>query len=269
MLTGLLLLAGGAGAGLFGALLGLGGGVLIVPFLTLVLDLPLRVAVGTSLVAVIVTSGASAGVYLERHVANLRLGMMLELFSATGALIGGLVAFAISQQALATLFVALLVYTAAAMVRRGIAERHAGGVPVGAPEREPGPSAGGEAGARPHGLGVGIVGSAFAGVVSALLGVGGGIVKVPVMHLGMGLPLRTATSTSNLMIGVTASASAVIYFMRGGIEPLITAPTVVGVFIGASIGTRVAHCIEIGYLRWLFVAVLAYTAWEMLGLVFA
>lgn len=107
-------------------------GVLIVPFLTLVLDLPLRVAVGTSLVAVIVTSGASAGVYLERHVANLRLGMMLELFSATGALIGGLVAFAISQQALATLFVALLVYTAAAMVRRGIAERHAGGVPVGA-----------------------------------------------------------------------------------------------------------------------------------------
>ncbi|MCC6617559.1 MAG: sulfite exporter TauE/SafE family protein [Chloroflexi bacterium] len=269
MLTGLLLLAGGAGAGLFGALLGLGGGILIVPFLTLVLDLPMRVAVGTSLVAVIVTSGASAGVYLERHVANLRLGMTLELFSAGGALVGGLIAFAISQQALAALFVGLLVYTAAAMVRRGVGERRAGTATGGGasqdddPSHEPGPDA------VPRRIGVGIAGSAFAGVVSALLGVGGGIVKVPVMHLGMGLPLRTATSTSNLMIGVTASASALIYFMRGGIDPLVTGPTVVGVFIGASIGTRIGHRIKIGYLRWLFVAVLAYTAWEMLGLVFA
>ena len=113
-----LLIAGGIAAGMFGSLLGLGGGVLIVPLLTLGFGLPLREAVGVSLVAVIVTSSASAGVYLERHLANLRLGMTLELFTATGALVGGLVAFALSEQVLAGLFTVLLVYTAFTMARR-------------------------------------------------------------------------------------------------------------------------------------------------------
>ena len=113
-----LMMAGGFAAGVFGSLLGLGGGILIVPLLTLGFNLPLREAVGVSLVAVIVTSSASASVYLQRHVANLRLGMTLELFSASGALIGGLVAFALSDQVLAGLFTILLLYTAFAMVRR-------------------------------------------------------------------------------------------------------------------------------------------------------
>ena len=111
MLVGLWLIAGGAAAGLFGSLLGLGGGVLIVPLLTLVFGLPLLTAVGVSLVCVIVTSGASAGVYLERRVANLRLGMTLELFTATGALVGGLVAFLLPEKALEVLFAGLLIYT--------------------------------------------------------------------------------------------------------------------------------------------------------------
>ena len=119
MLVGLWLITGGAAAGLFGSLLGLGGGVLIVPLLTLVFDLPLLTAVGVSLVCVIVTSGASAGVFLERHVANLRLGMTLELFTATGALLGGLVAFLLPEKALEILFAGLLVYTSITMLRRG------------------------------------------------------------------------------------------------------------------------------------------------------
>src|SRR5437870_13043663 len=98
MIDGLLLLAGGVGAGLFGSLLGLGGGILIVPLLTLAFGIPLLNAVGVSLICVIVTSGAAAGVYLERHVANLRLGMMLELFTATGALVGGFVAFLLPER---------------------------------------------------------------------------------------------------------------------------------------------------------------------------
>src|SRR4030095_8819035 len=112
-------IAGGVGAGFFGSLLGLGGGTLIVPLLTLVFDLPLLTAVGVSLVCVIVTSGASAGVFLERHVANLRLGMTLELFTAIGALVGGLVAFLLPERALEILFAVLLVYTSISMFRRG------------------------------------------------------------------------------------------------------------------------------------------------------
>ncbi len=113
-----LMIASGFAAGVFGSLLGLGGGILIVPLLTLGFGLPLREAVGVSLVAVIVTSSASAGVYLERHVANLRLGMTLELFTATGAIVGGLIAFALSEQVLTGLFTVMLVYTAFTMARK-------------------------------------------------------------------------------------------------------------------------------------------------------
>lgn len=294
--TAALMILGGFAAGLFGSLLGLGGGVLIVPLLTLVFGLSLREAVGVSLVAVIVTSSASAAVYLERHVANLRLGMTLELFSASGALVGGLIAFALSDQALAGLFTMLLLYTAFTMARRrdeaatpsstGV---EADGVvdPVaddpeeaatpelpaettGIPDRGivadltggPGP------GASPYAvrnLGLGIVGSLFAGVMSALLGIGAGIVKVPLMNLAMGVPLRAATATSNLMIGITAAASAIIYLIRGGIDPYVAGPTAVGVFVGAALGSRTVHRIDVRILRWLFVAVLLFTAWQMAG----
>lgn len=267
MADGLLMIAGGAAAGLFGSLLGLGGGILIVPLLTLGFGLDLRQAVGVSLVAVIVTSGASAGVYLQRHVANLRLGMTLELFTAIGALIGGLIAFLLSDRVLAGLFAGLLVYSAVSMLRRGSTDEAAppvepglvgpavGDVPFGA-------SLGGP-GYEVRNLGLGAIGSVGAGTVSALLGVGGGLVKVPVMHLVMGVPLRVSTATSNLMIGVTASASAVIYLLRGEIDPLIAGPTAIGVFLGASLGSRTAHRIELRYLRILFVVVLLYTAVQM------
>jgi uncharacterized membrane protein YfcA len=109
-----------------------------------------------------------------------------------------------------------------------------------------------------------MIGSIGAGVASALLGIGGGLIKVPVMHVIMGVPLRVATATSNLMIGITASASAIIYLLRGGIDPYAAAPTAVGVFIGASIGSRVAARIDLRILRGLFVAILLYTAWQML-----
>ena len=120
MIVGLLMLGGGAAAGVFGSLLGLGGGVLLVPLLTLGFGLPLREAVGVSLISVIVTSSAAAGVYLERHVANLRLGMTLELFTAMGALVGGTFAFLLDEQLLSLLFAGLLLYVAATMVRAGM-----------------------------------------------------------------------------------------------------------------------------------------------------
>ena len=284
MTDGLLMVGGGIAAGLFGSLLGLGGGILIVPLLTLGFGLALIKAVGVSLVCVIVTSGAAAGVYLERHVANLRLGMTLELFTACGALVGGLVAFLLPERALELLFAGMLLYVAAAMARR----REPGPVADAVPDDEDtrdvpdvedttdavadaGPPGGDSfvatlsgPGYRVRHLGFGALGSVGAGVTSALLGIGGGLIKVPVMHVVMGVPLRVATATSNLMIGITASASAIIYLLRGGIDPYVAAPTAIGVFVGASIGSRAAHRIDIRILRGLFVAILLYTAWQML-----
>jgi uncharacterized membrane protein YfcA len=280
MIDGLLMIGAGLGAGLFGSLLGLGGGTLIVPILTLGFGLPLIKAVGVSLVCVIVTSGAASGVYLERRVANLRLGMTLELFTAGGALLGGLVAFLLPERVLELLFGALLVYVALTMARRRepdaatdakatSGDRNAEAAPARSSDtdlvaadslaaRLSGPDY------RVHRLGFGAVGSVGAGVVSALLGIGGGLVKVPVMHVVMGVPLRVATATSNLMMGITASAGAIIYLLRGGIDPYVAGPTAIGVFIGASIGSRAAHRIDLRILRGLFVVILLYTAWQML-----
>ncbi len=277
------MLAGGVAAGVFGSLLGLGGGLLIVPLLTLGFGLPLRDAVGVSLVCVIVTSSASAGVYLQRRQANLRLGMLLELFTGFGALLGGAIAFLVEERLLAGLFAALLVYVAATMVRGA---RRSGAAPL-PDEASPAlddalslESAAGDEGPEaievdPDRVGLGIspdgarrmplalVGSVGAGVASALLGIGGGLVKVPVMHLALGVPLRIATATSNLMVGITASTSAIVYLLRGGIDAYATGPTAVGVFVGASLGSRLGHRVDLRVLRLLFVAVLLYTAFEM------
>jgi uncharacterized membrane protein YfcA len=304
VLIGLAMLGGGFGAGVFGSLLGLGGGTLLVPLLTLGFGLPLRDAVGVSLVAVIVTSSASASVFLQRHAANLRLGMTLELFTAVGAIAGGVIAFAVDQRLLAGLFALLLAYVSLSMLFRGGSEAApAGAAPAGAAPAGTTPAEGdrdakgdrdaarggdadaageprrgwaGELIARLSGrdyrirrLGIGFIGSLGAGVVSALLGIGGGLIKVPVMHLAMGVPLRVATATSNLMMGITASASAVIYLLRGGIDPYIAGPTAIGVFLGASLGSRVVHRIDLRILRLLFTVVLLYTAFQMLRRAFA
>ncbi len=288
MIVVLVLLAGGVAAGVFGSLLGLGGGVLIVPILNLGFGLPLREAVAVSLVSVIVTSSASAGVYLQRHVANLRLGMTLELFSAMGALVGGLIAFLINERLLAGLFAALLAWVAISMARRREAPRSSEPpepvlvepqpveasqpeIPIAAPVMAPAPAATGMSftaslsgpGYTVHRLPAGMAGSVFAGLNSALLGVGGGIIKVPVMHMWMGVPLRTSTATSNMMMGITATASAVIYLLRDEIDPFIAGPIALGVFVGASFGSRLAHRVNLRILRGLFVVVLVYTAIQM------
>jgi uncharacterized membrane protein YfcA len=254
MADGLLMIAGGAAAGMFGSLLGLGGGILIVPLLTLGFGLDLRAAVGVSLVSVIMTSSAAAGVYLERRVADLRLGMRLELFTAIGALIGGSIAFLIDERWLSILFAVLLGYVAFTMARA----REAAAEDAPIDETSSGISG------PVRNMGWGVVGATGAGVASALLGIGGGIVKVPLMHLAMGVPLRVATATSNLMVGITAAASAVIYLLHGEIDPYVAGPTAIGVFLGATAGSRLSRRIDLRVLRWLFVAVLTYTAVQML-----
>ena len=291
MEVGLLLLLGGVAAGAFGSLLGLGGGLLIVPLLTIGFGLPLREAVGVSLVCVIVTSSAAAGVYLQRRQANLRLGMVLELFTGIGAVVGGAIAFLVDERFLAGAFSLLLVYVAASMLRSArrttrtpaasapaaavhasIAQPDVEELALDAHAEEPDDEAStvdtdaGSLGLRPDALRrmpYAAGASVGAGVASALLGIGGGLIKVPVMHLTLGVPLRIATATSNLMVGITASTSALVYLLRGGIDAYAAGPTAIGVFVGASIGSRVGHRIDLRYIRLLFVGVLVYTAVEM------
>jgi uncharacterized membrane protein YfcA len=272
----LLLALGGFGAGAFGALLGLGGGVLIVPMLALGLGLPVREAVGISLLAVIATSSAGAATYLRRGSANLRLGLTLEVVTVVGAIAGGLVAFAIDERLIAAAFGIMLIYVAVTMVRRRSPH------PTPTPEEaviEPDPAADevaeGQAAelatsvSRPEyrvrNVPAGLALGGLAGVISALLGVGGGIVLVPAMHLAMGLPLRAAAATSTLTIGVTASASAALYVLRDTIDPLVAAPVLVGTFLGASAASRLAHRVPVDLLRWIFVVVLLYVAVQMLS----
>lgn len=218
------LLVMGVLAGGIGSMLGIGGGLVITPVLTLGLGVPIHQAIATSLCAVIATSTGAAARYVEHRLADIRLGMTLELATTSGAVVGSIAAGFLSRETLSILFSCLLVYAGATMVRRAF---HA--------------SSSDDGDSRPYTVRrwpLGLAGSAGAGTISGMLGVGGGVVKVPLMYLFMGIPFKTATATSNFMIGVTAAASAFVYYARGDVNVAITAPAVVGVFAGSFIGSH-------------------------------
>jgi uncharacterized membrane protein YfcA len=231
------LLVLGALAGGAGSMLGIGGGLIITPVLTLAFGIPIHQAIATSLCCVIATSTGAAARYVELRLSDVRLGMTLELATTIGAVGGSLVAGFLSREALAILFAALLTYAGSSMVRRTVRqEETAGSESLDYTVKR---------------LPLGMVGSGVAGVISGLLGVGGGVVKVPLMYLMMGIPFKVATATSNFTIGVTAAASAFIYYARGDMRPVVAAPTAVGVFLGASLG---AHLMRRTPSRWLIIA---------------
>jgi uncharacterized membrane protein YfcA len=242
---------GGLIAGLFGSLLGLGGGVLIIPMLTLVFGVPMKEAVGASLICVIATSCGAASLYVKKHMADIRLGMTLELATTIGAIAGGLVAGIIKPEALSILFSFLLFYVALSMIRKKAEENSKGNSST---QRD----------YHITNLPLGMGASFFAGNISGLLGVGGGVVKVPTMYLLMGVPLKIAAATSNFMIGVTATAGAFVYYARGEVDLFVSAATMIGVFFGALIGSRILHLIKTEYLKKVFVIVLLYLSLEML-----
>lgn len=261
------------GAGLLGSLLGLGGGLILIPVLTLVLKVDIRYAVGASIVSVIATSSGAAAAYVRDGLANMRVAMFLELATVAGAVTGAMLAGAVSGRALYFLFGAVMAYSALAMLRKLRED--------GRPREEPPPDAladrlglhgsyydvstGGEVTYRVHRplMGLGLM--YLAGTVSGLLGIGSGALKVPAMDLAMGLPIKVSTATSNFMIGVTAAASAGIYFARGDIDPFIAGPVCVGVTLGAFAGSRYLTKLKSGSLRMLFVAVLLWVSYEMLS----
>jgi uncharacterized membrane protein YfcA len=257
-------------AGAFGAMLGLGGGIILIPALTFIFDVPIKEAIAASLVSVVATSTSAAVVYVEKHLVNIRLGMTLEVATSIGALLGGYYVVRVSPEALRVLFAGLLAYTAYNMARKAGQEAATTDetyvhVPADATKDQLDDHL--NNGRVPYTikhLEAGMAASLVAGGISGLLGVGGGIIKVPVMRLAMGVPMRVAIATSNFMIGVTAATSALIYYSRGMISLYITAPAALGVLLGAQIGTRVSRRVNVRALTWLFVVMMIVTGIQMI-----
>ncbi len=262
VLTPLVMLATitlGSVAGVVGTLLGLGGGVFLVPFLVLVLGMPFQAAAAISLTTVIATSSAVSGAAAGRQLINLRLGMLLEVATAAGGLLGGITAQVLAPSTLRKLFSVVAVLAAIMVLGR---LRHSNFL-IG---DDPDPGA---LGGQYHDERLGrvvtyrfkrmplaLAASFVAGNVSSLLGVGGGFIKVPVLNAWCGVPMRAAAATSAFMIGVTASAGAVIYYGRGTLVPAYAAAAVVGVQIGSRLGLRIAARLNGLWLRILLVIVL-------------
>ncbi len=233
----LLVLITGFIVGIFGAMLGIGGGVLLIPLLTVFGGVPIKTAISTSILCVIATSSAAGSVYVGRGLTHNRLAMVLEIATTAGALAGGITAAFISPALLAAFFGFILIYVALSLHRLPKDDRRIG--PTGLLDTSYiDPLTGNTVTYGVRKLGAGMGASFFAGNVSGLLGIGGGIIKVPIMSVVMGIPLRAAIATSNFMIGVTAATSAVIYYAHGYIDPMIAIPAALGVLPGAQLGTR-------------------------------
>lgn len=257
-------------AGLLGSLVGLGGGIIIVPVLTLIFHVDIRLAIGASIVAVIATSSGAAVAYVRERLTNLRAGMFLELGTTVGALSGAYLTTLLPSQSLYVLFGLVLAYSALMMHRH----RRQTAVLTVSHDRLANyfnlhghyydHSLRRNVRYKLTGTRLGLALMYCAGLLSAVLGVGSGSLKVPAMDLAMHMPIKASAATSDFMIGVTAAASAAAYFARGQINPLLAAPTAVGVLLGAMLGSRLLNRLAPRSIRLLFMLVLVVAAVEML-----
>jgi uncharacterized membrane protein YfcA len=254
-------------AGLLGALTGLGGGVVIVPLLTLAFDIDIRYAAGASLVSVIATSSGAAAAYVREGYSNVRIGMLLEIATTLGALVGAHAAGIVSTSVIAIVFGAVLIFSA-------LFARHPDVVP------EPGavpdrlatilrldsdyPTPVGRVAYHVHCVPLGFALMGCAGVLSGLLGIGSGAVKVLAMDRAMRLPFKVSTTTSNFMIGVTAAAGAGVYLNKGYIDPGLALPVMLGVLPGALFGARILGGAKAEALRLVFALVIAALGVQMI-----
>ncbi len=262
-----LLVAGGSFlAGLLGSLTGLGGGVIIVPLLTLLFGVDIRYAIGASLVSVIATSSGAAAAYLKEGYSNIRVGMFLEIATTIGAVCGAFLATRIPTEAIAIIFGLVLLYSAWTSIRQP--------PELAAPEtgrfarllRLDGhyPTPEGERAYHVTGVPAGFGLMWIAGALSGLLGIGSGAIKVLAMDQAMRIPFKVSTTTSNFMIGVTAAASAGIYLRRGYIDPGMAMPVMLGVLAGALLGARILPGAKVRTLRIVFSVAISAVAIEMI-----
>ena len=263
----LLIAAGSFLAGLLGSLTGLGGGVIIVPLLTLVFHVDIRYAIGASLVSVIATSSGAAAAYLKEGYSNIRVGMFLEVATTLGALCGAFLATRIPTAAIAIVFAAVLMYSAWTSIRAEAPVPIHGSTDAIAERLKLDGTYPGESGAiayHVHRVPLGFGLMYVAGTLSGLLGIGSGAVKVLAMDRAMSIPFKVSTTTSNFMIGVTAAASAGIYLHRGYIDPGLSMPVMLGVLAGALLGARILPGARVRTLRLVFGVAIAAVAVEMM-----
>jgi uncharacterized protein len=264
-----LIFAGAILAGVLGSLIGLGGGVLIVPMLTLAFGLPIHYAMGASIIAVIATSSGAAAAYVRDHLTNMRAGMFLEIATTTGAISGAFLAGLLASNILFVIFGIILLISVAPLVFK-LGEELPMGVHNDAlanrlklastyPDQHLGRVVSYQVTHTPLGFAMMYV----AGLISGLLGIGSGTFKVLAMDTIMRLPMKVSTTTSNFMIGATAAASAGIYFSRGDVPPLVAAPVALGVLGGAIVGARLLPHLSNHTLRLIFIPIMAAIAIEM------
>ncbi len=254
-------------AGFLGALTGLGGGVVIVPLLTLLLGVDIRYAIGASLVSVIATSSGAASAYVKEGFSNIRIGMFLEMATTFGALLGALIAARVSTASIAVIFGIVLLYSAYLSIHPR---------PNRAEDETPDPLAlrlrldasyptqNGPVSYHVHAVPAGFSLMFLAGALSGLLGIGSGAVKVLAMDKAMHIPFKVATTTSNFMIGVTAAASAGVYLNHGYIDPGMAMPVMLGVLIGSLLGARVLVGAKTRWLRMTFGVIILVLGFEMI-----
>ena len=254
-------------AGFLGSLTGLGGGVVIVPLLTLAFGVDIRYAIGASLVSVIATSSGAAAAYVREGFSNIRIGMFLEIATTLGAVVGAALSSTISTQILAVIFGAVLIYSAFLSGRRREKTHR-----IDKPDPwakllkfdASYPSRDGKVQYHVQRIPAGFSLMFVAGTLSGLLGIGSGAVKVLAMDQAMRLPFKVSTTTSNFMIGVTAAAGAGVYLSRGYIDPGLAMPVVLGVLIGSLLGARVLFGVETRLLRIIFALVILVLGIEMI-----
>ena len=267
LLFTVLVALGSFAAGMLGALTGLGGGIVIVPMLALLFGVDIRYAIGASLVSVIATSSGAAAAYVKEGFTNVRVGMLLEIATTCGALAGAYLATRVGTNAIAVVFALVLLYSAYRSSRplaEHVSTEHAHPLAVRLRLNSTYPTPAGLEAYAVQAVPAGFALMLLAGILSGLLGIGSGALKVLAMDQLMHLPFKVSTTTSNFMIGVTAAASAGIYLSRGYIDPALALPVMLGVLAGALTGARVLAGARTKTLRRFFSAVVVVLALQML-----
>ncbi|WP_028295445.1 sulfite exporter TauE/SafE family protein [Olivibacter sitiensis] len=262
----LILFVGAFCAGLVGSLTGLGGGVIIIPLLTVILGVDLHYAIGTALVSVIATSSGSAAAYVKEGITNMRLGMFLEIATTIGAIVGALLSAIAPSSYIAILFGFVLMFNSINSLRKKEEHPVVQSSPLAIKLKLPSsyPSKNGPIAYGTKNVMGGFSMMGLAGVLSGLLGIGSGAFKVIAMDNIMKIPFKVSTTTSNFMMGVTATASAVIYLQKGYIEPAICMPVLIGVLLGAMAGARILIRSNPKALRLFFALVILLLAFNMI-----
>lgn len=262
----IILLLGAYCAGLLGSLTGLGGGVVVIPLLTLCFNVDFHYAIGAALVASIATSSGSASAYVKEGITNIRLGMFLEIATTMGAVGGAIIALWMPTNTIAVIFGCVLIFTALMQQRRSADHSNIKGSELAKKLKLYGtyPTKDGVKSYQLTHVCGGFSIMVSAGVLSGLLGIGSGVLKVLAMDSAMKVPFKVSTTTSNFMIGVTAVASAVVYIQRGYIEPGIAFPIMIGVLCGALTGTHLLKKLNVKVLRQIFAVAILLVAINMI-----